>query len=200
MATFVPLIHSAHVRGFEIGRRLGLAGLRASLLMAAGCASGWDGERVHYKSWQPAWKGMDREATFRVGDPGEGWRPHRERGVQVAWSKGKTPAVIQVRSQCDEHGDSDLASFTDHLRIDFGQWEIQSQRAIEIVGREGLRTRVQAELDGVPVHLELVVLKKNGCLFDLQYITRPAAFDAGLASFDAVLEGFAFPLRGKGRR
>ena len=85
---------------------------------------------------------MDRDATFRVGDPGDGWRPHRETGVQVAWSKAKTPAVIQVRSQCDEHGDSDLASFTDHLRIDFGQWQIQSQVALEVVGREmGIQLR-----------------------------------------------------------
>lgn len=120
--------------------------------------------------------------------------------MQVAWSKGKTPALIQVRSQCDEHGDSDLASFTDHLRIDFGLWEIQSQRAIEIVSREGLRTRVHAKLDGVPVQLELVVLKKNGCLFDLQFIASPSVFEAGLGSFDAVVEGFAFPLQDKVRR
>ena len=200
LASRVPLIHSAHVRGFRIGRQRWLTGWCASLLFAGGCASGWDGGRIHYKTWQPAWKGMDRDATFRVGDPGDGWRPHRETGVQVAWSKAKTPAVIQVRSQCDEHGDSDLASFTDHLRIDFNEWIIERQSAIEIVGREGLRTRVHARLDGVAVDLELVVLKKNGCLFDLQYIASPSRFEDGMRSFDRVVEGFAFPLRKGARR
>lgn len=177
-----------------------LLGCCIAIVGLTACASGWDGGSVHVRSWQPAWKGPSRDATFRVGDPGAGWKPHRESGVQVAWRKTGAPAVIQVRSQCDEHGDSDLASFTDHLRIDFGEWIIERQSAIEIVGREGLRTRVHAKLDGVAVDLELVVLKKNGCLFDLQYIASPSRFEDGMRSFDRVVEGFAFPLRRGARR
>lgn len=190
----------AHVTAPAPTARRGLVLCSLAACLTVGCASGWDGGRVHYRSWQPAWKGQHRDATFRVGSPGEGWRPHRESGVQVAWRRSGAPAVIQVRSQCDEHGDSDLASFTDHLRIDFGEWIIDFQKAMELEGREALRSRVQARLDGVPVSLELIVMKKNGCLFDLQYIASPGRFDEGLEAFEAVVDGFAFPLRGGDRR
>lgn len=179
--------------------------LRASLLAAlvvptaTGCASGWDGGGIYYKQWRPAWRGAHKEATYRVGQPGDAWDPLRgEDGVQVAWERAPSAGVIQVRAQCEEHGDSSLASFTDHLRIDFGAWNIQQQSSMELIGREALRTRVQAELDGVPVSLELVVVKKNGCLFDLSYVSPPRAFEAGIPAFDQVVAGFEFPLhRGK---
>lgn len=171
-----------------------LAGL--SLGAATGCASGWDGGGVYYKKWRPAWRGAHKEASYRVGEPGRAWKPLRgEDGVQVAWERDPQPGVIQVRAQCEEHGDSSLASFTDHLRIDFGAWNIQQQTSLALVGREALRTRVQAELDGVPVSLELVVVKKNGCLFDLSYVSPPRAFESGLPAFDQVVAGFEFPLR-----
>lgn len=171
--------------------------LACSLPLAAGaCASGWDGGKHYYKQWRPAWRGAHKEASFRVGQPGEQWSPLREDGLQVAWKRDAPAGAIQVRSQCEEHGDSSLVSFTDHLRIDFGEWKVQEQTAFELVGRAALRTRVAAELDGVPVSLELVVVKKNGCLFDLSYVSPPGGFEAGLPDFDEVVAGFDFPLRG----
>lgn len=167
------------------------------LASSTGCATGWNGGELYVKRRRPAWRAQYREATYRVGLPGDDWKPHREKGIQVAWRHAREPSIIQVRSQCDEHGDSDLASFTDHLRIDFTDWKIIEQRSLQLVRREALRTRVSAKLDGAPIQMELVVLKKNGCLFDLSYISVPRSFDAGLADFDRVVEGFRFPLEGR---
>lgn len=167
-------------------------------LLLAGCASGWNGGQLYVKKWRAAWRGQHKEATYRVGLPGPGWVPHREKSSQVAWRHRAYPGVIQVRSQCEEHGDSTLEQFTDHLRIDFTAWEIVEQRYLTLVGREALRTQVQAEIDGGPaVAMELTVLKKNGCLFDLSLITTPENYELSLPAYEGVVAGFAFPVRAR---
>lgn len=178
-------------------------GLPALLVCSAlagltSCGGRWDGGEVYVRRPKFA-QGPGRETSFRVGLPGEGWRPLHDRATQVAWQREDPPGAIQVRSQCEEHGDSDLHDFTDHLRIDFGAWEILEQEPLRLIGREALRTRVSAALDGVPVMLEIYVVKKDGCLFDLTYTALPYAFERGLPAFERVVEGFAFPLERSAR-
>ena len=180
-------------------RLVALVSAAAVLTALAGCASGWVSDTLYVAKWTPAWKGKHRQASYRVGVPGSGWSATRQDGSQVAWSRGSPPGVIQVRSQCEEHGDSGLAEFTDHLRIDFGAWTVVRQEPLALVGREALRTRVDAQLDGVPVALDLVVLKKDGCLFDLSYIAPPHSFEQGRGDFESVVAGFEFPVN-RGRR
>lgn len=173
--------------------------LCGALAGPSACAGRWDGGELYVRRPKFA-QGPGRETSFRVGLPGEGWRPLHDRATQVAWQRDEPPGAIQVRSQCEEHGDSDLHDFTDHLRIDFGAWEILEQEPLRLIGREALRTRVSAALDGVPVMLEIYVVKKDGCLFDLTYTALPYAFEQGLPAFARVVEGFAFPAHRDGSR
>jgi hypothetical protein len=165
-----------------------------SLLSGFGCTR-WDGGELYVPPGQPAWKKARTKAAFRVGLPGKGWDSHHDEGTQVAWHNNDLASMIQVRSQCDEHGDSDLQSFTDHLRIDTDQWQIVQERYFRIVGRQALRTTVKFELDGLPVEAEFIVLKKNGCLFDISLLAKPGNYDAALPAFESVLAGFDFPVR-----
>jgi len=115
--------------------------------------------------------------------------------MQVAWRNADVHGVIGIHSQCEEHGDSSLYQFTDHLRIDWTHWKEISQTEERLVGRAALRSIVEAELDGVKFKHELVVVKKNGCLFDLSYSARPESFERGRAAFHRVVSGFEFPVR-----
>ena len=162
----------------------------------AGCG-GWVGHGdTYYRRWQPRWK-VNHEATFRFGEPPREWRPAKQRGAQVLWLHESEPALIHLQSQCEMHGDSSLEAFTDHLRIDFRSWQVLSQEKETIAGRDALRSVVRAAIDGgVETQLELVVLKKNGCLFDLHYIAPPSYFDRGRPAFHQVVAGFRFPLEG----
>jgi hypothetical protein len=165
----------------------------AALLVATGCR-GWRGD-TYYAHLLPASRAR-KEATYRIGDPGPGWRPLRDvDDVQVAWMNVDLGAVIEVHAQCDEQGDSSLDEYTDHLRIDWTDWTIHSQQPETIIGRAALRTVVSAKLDGVARKNEMLVVKKDGCLFDLRVVARPDAFDQASADFAKVVAGFAFPLR-----
>jgi len=169
--------------------------LLASVLILSGCR-GWQGDR-YLEHRMPASR-RAREASFAFGLPDPAWRALRKaEDVQVAWMSDELAAVIEVHAQCDEQGDSSLEQFTDHLRIDWTGWTILEQKAITLIGRAALSTVVEAELDGVKIRNEFVVVKKSGCLFDLRYSAPPDRFDAGRPSFARVVAGFRFPLEGR---
>jgi hypothetical protein len=169
-------------------------GLTSAFLSCAACNT-WSGGPIYIAPRQPVWRAQHQAATFKVGLPGSDWTSHREQGTQVAWRNKSMPIMMQVRSQCQEHGDSDLESLTDHLRIDWTGWTVLEERLIELVDRDALRSTVEGKLDGVSMKAELIVIKKDGCIFDLDYFAPTRYFDAGLPAFEKVVEGFRFPIR-----
>lgn len=161
--------------------------------LALGCGGGWKGNTFHAHR-TPASRAR-LETTYAFGSPSGDWREVRNaKNVQVAWVRPDIAGAIEIHAQCAEHGDSGLHEYTDHLRIDWTGWNIVEQRELRFLDRAALRTVVDAELDGVPRRNELLVFKKNGCLFDLRYSASPAGFSAGRAAFEQVLAGFRFPL------
>lgn len=166
------------------------------LVIASSACGGWRGYGdTYYRKWE---RGVKHEATYRFGMPGDGWTPMKEQGAQVAWWNDSLGAAILLDSQCERHGDSTLEAFTDHLRIDFSEWTIKSQEKSKLADRDAEHTVVEATIDGGPkVMLELWVTKKNGCLFDLQYVAPPAHFESGRAAFAKVVASFSFPIQGE---
>lgn len=177
----------------RMGRRRVAPLLLVAVTLGSGCSAGWRGDTYQAHRWPK--DRARKEATYTFGQPGETWRPVREAGaVQVAWLHPELAAFIEIHAQCDEQGDSSLEQYTDHLRIDWTKWTVLEQQQTQMVGREALRTVVDAELDGVPRRNEFVVLKKNGCLFDLRYSAKPSTFEQGRPAFEQVVQGFRFPV------
>lgn len=172
-----------------------IAFLGLGLVTAApsfGCR-GWQGD-MYLKHLTPA-KRARKEASFGFGLPGGSWRPVRNvEDVQVAWIDPGKGGVIDVHAQCDEQGDSSLEQYTDHLRMDMTDWNVIEQKSERLIGRASLRTVVDAQLDGMPMRHEFVVVKKNGCLFDLRYSAPPSSFATGQPEFHRVVAGFRFPI------
>lgn len=168
-----------------------LAGATGSLA----CATGWvdHGDTYYADKTKSA---APEQATYKFGLPGAGWEPLDQKGAQVVWASSSYPAVIHLDSQCGKHGDSSLEQFTDHLMIDFREWKKVSQQVEPFAGRDAVRTVVVGELDGVQqMQMELLVLKKDGCLFDFQLLAPPSHFAQGKADFDRVVSGFSYPIR-----
>ncbi|HVH99979.1 MAG TPA: hypothetical protein VM869_14785 [Enhygromyxa sp.] len=177
------------------------------------CARGMRSDSgIYVPPIQPVWASKTRLPSYHFGSPGLEWVPLTEKGLQVAWRHDSDPAVIQVFGECGIHGDSDLEDFVDHQRIDYSAWAIVEEPTGEldaegrprmrpkqyyttIANREALRTTVRANLDGVEVMIEYVVVKKDGCLFDLTYIAKPEDFEQHTPAFQKVIDGFGYPVR-----
>lgn len=141
--------------------------------------------------------GTYRDGTFvRAGiryhldPPGTGWERVRFSGNDLAWTDGGG-RVIAVNSECEDHGDPPLKVLTDHLLIGFEQREVLSRNPVQLAGRAALHTSMLAQLDGVPVRLELLVLKKDGCVFDLTYLGPPDRTSQGLEPYHRLVDSFS---------
>lgn len=130
------------------------------------------------------------EVTYRIGKLPKHWHRVFIKGNDLAFSETDTGRAISINSTCEGHDDPPLPVLTRHLLMGFTEREELSQELIMLDRREALRSRHLAKLDGVPVELELVVLKKDGCVFDFIYVAPPGQAEARMADFEALLAGF----------
>ena len=131
-----------------------------------------------------------KQVSYRIGELPKHWHRVFVEGNDLAFSETDTGRAISINSTCEGHDDPPLPVLTRHLLMGFTEREEISQQLLPLDGREALRSRHTAKLDGVPVELELVVLKKDGCVFDFTYVAPPGQAEARMADFDVLLAGF----------
>lgn len=128
---------------------------------------------------------------YRVEAPAQGWRAVRLNDTDLAWTAVGGPQVLSMNSGCDEHGDPSLEVLTGHLMFGFTDRELLEQQRVQLDGREAMRTRARGKLDGVEVELGFTVLKKNGCVYDVQYVAPQGRYDERAADYEKLVAGFS---------
>ena len=151
--------------------------------LPAGCGVGPVFSSGHYR---------DEEAEYRVGRLRDSWTRVRVEGENdLAWQNRRLNAVIQVNASCDPSMDIPLPALSKHLLIGFTERNIRAQQLLTLNGREALRTRLTAKLDGVRRELVLTVLKKDGCVYDFSLIASdPASAARAVGDYDGLVAGF----------
>ncbi|MFP2906416.1 hypothetical protein ACLESD_15405 [Pyxidicoccus sp. 3LFB2] len=127
---------------------------------------------------------------YRVGELPGHWRRVWLEGNDLAFSEEGTGRALSVNATCEGHDDPPLPVLTRHLLAGFTDRQEVSQQLVPLAGREAMRSRYLAKMDGVPVQLELVVLKKDNCVFDFSYVSPPGLAQERLADFETLLAGF----------
>jgi hypothetical protein len=128
---------------------------------------------------------------YRVGELGTGWQEIHAEGASIAFFNSQLGAVVVANATCrDDAEAAPLSALTRQLLIGYTDREQVWQDRISIVGREALRTRVDARLDGVPTSLDLIVVRKDGCIYDLSYAAPPERYESGRAAFERFVHGF----------
>lgn len=127
--------------------------------------------------------------AYRIGELGEDWRRVLVQGGQLAFHH-RDGGTISVAGWCKDLEDVPLDVLTNHLL--FGVEVSREERErITLDGRAALRTLVRGELDGVPIAMETVVSKKDGCTYDLQLIAGLSSFEKRQDDFERLVVGFA---------
>lgn len=136
------------------------------------------------------WVYGDAHVRYRVGALPSTWRAIDVPEGQVSFHDARSGATILALAEC-RRGDAPLAARRGHLLIGWTERKLEREERFNLDGREALRTRLRASLDGVPRALEIVVVKKDTCSFDFVYSAPLAQREAGRADFDAFVRGFA---------
>lgn len=153
----------------------------AAVLVAACARHGFDGTTYR-----------DSEVAFRVGPVPPTWHPIDVSEARIAFRDDAAQTLIAVGGRCNQDGDDvPLESLTHHLFLQFTEREVAEQERFMLDGREALRTELSAKLDGVPRRFTIVVLKKDGCVYDFMLVAPPGEDPATRAAFDRFVTGFA---------
>jgi hypothetical protein len=157
-----------------------LAALCAFMLGACASSAQFDG-RVY--------KG--ERLAFEVPPIPAGWRRIDVSDASLAFRDDAHEASILVNGRCG-HRDDDtpLAALTKHLIIGTTEREYVSEKVEPMDRREALHTVLKAKLDGVLMHYDIFVMKKDGCVYDLVYVSSPEKFAAGAPVFEEFARGF----------
>jgi hypothetical protein len=132
----------------------------------------------------------DGRTRYRVGPVSESWQPMALQGNDLSWVSRNSPHTLAINATCADHDDPTLEVLTRHLLMGFSARQTLEHSVETLDGRAALRSHVVAELDGVPVELMLVVLKKNGCVYDFTYVSPVGRLDERLADFERSLSSF----------
>lgn len=110
-----------------------------------------------------------------------------------AWLSEKTGNTISFLSDCAAKVDPELDQILDDTAQILESPKISDRSSLEFNGRAARSALVEGKMDGVPVRLKLLVLKKNDCNYTLSYTAKPSTFDAEVAAFDRFVADFRAP-------
>jgi hypothetical protein len=119
-----------------------------------------------------------------------GWEPVRAGDAAAAYHH-EGGGTIAASSTCGPADDVPLDVLTNHLLFGVEHKQERSRVPFTLAGRAALRTRLDGTLDGVPVSLDVVVLKKDGCTHDLMLIAPRSASALREPDFDRFVSGWA---------
>lgn len=102
-----------------------------------------------------------------------------------------TLGTIAVNSTCENYEDVPERALMNHLLFGTRERVFRLEEVVTLDGRGALHSVVDVELDGVPITLDIYLLKKDGCIFDLSRTSSRAAFAPGRRQFEDFARGFA---------
>ncbi len=139
------------------------------LLTGLGC-----GNHLHWRDGRV----QHRKLEFEIAHPGPEWSQLKIADRGTAAFEQRDGAVREVGGHCGRRHDIPLEVLRRHLMIGFRDVTMLEERRQRLAEREALYSHMRASLDGVPRELRMVVLKKDGCVFDLLEIGAPSATPA----------------------
>ena len=132
----------------------------ASLGLAAACGgASFEGGRFSKEG-----------TTYHVGSLAPSWeRLHANQGDLAFYRENH--GTISVNATCKDYDDVPAEVLVNHLLFGTTHRRYVLEEEVTLDGRGARHAVVECELDGVPVRLEMYLLTRNGCVFDLDYVS-----------------------------
>jgi hypothetical protein len=131
----------------------------------------------------------DGVVRYHVGEPKPGWARIEVAGNDVAFHHARL-GTISINSTCTDYEDVPEQALMNQLLFGTRERLYRVEETVTLDGRGALHTVVDLELDGVPLTLEVYLVKKDGCVYDLAHISSRRGFELGRNDFQTVLQGF----------
>lgn len=136
---------------------------------------------------------LDRHHYYKVGFLPEGWKLTKGKGPGIIFRDQNSKATIATEALCGRaFEDISLSLLTDHLFAGLKDVKKIKSDSWQLSNREALYTEARANLDGVSVQINVVVIKKNQCQFDFLTTSRPEFGAQTREDFLNFVKGFDY--------
>lgn len=106
-----------------------------------------------------------------------------------AWQSSKTGNNISIFTDCRPNSSS-LKSLRSSL---FGGVEdliVNEEKTLTFNNREALQSVITGKMEGVPVKINILIFKKNECVYNITYVALTERYEKEIPIFKKFLEGF----------
>lgn len=147
------------------------------------------GKVVGYKDGQV----LTKKGHYQVGTLPKEWNRISLGKAMVTFRNDPLKSTIATDSFCDQaYNDSSLKSLTQHLFAGLQDIKVLEEVPFMLDERGAQRTLIEAKLDGVPVKVDIVVVKKDWCLFDFYLVSDPSRYAEASGDFQTFYQGFKY--------
>jgi hypothetical protein len=166
-------------------RALSARAARLALVLAvagSGCASSGSFTGGVYR---------DANVAFHIEPVPSDWRSIHISDADLAFRDDAHEASVLINGRCiPDDGDAPLASLTAQLVMGTTDRKFLLEETIPLDARDARHTVLEAKLDGVRMAYDIFVLRKNGCIYDLVYVTTPDDLREGAPAFEQLARTF----------
>jgi hypothetical protein len=134
-----------------------------------------------------------RDTYYTIGEVPESWNRIGLRDADLAYVHRVDGSTLLINSNCTKTEDVPLLALTFHLLIGLTEQNILGHNTLQISGREALETTVEAKIDGVKRKMQILVFKKNSCVYDIVLSSLPEKFEENLVAYQSAVKGFDVP-------
>lgn len=131
-----------------------------------------------------------KAAPFTHGSLPAEWKKTEVKGLAAAFYHSGYGATAGVAPVCEGIQDQTLESLAQQELVGLEQRETLEEKRVTVDGREAVEWVVRGSVDGVEMRVNLVVFRKDGCVYDLNLVSKPERFDEARAEFQGFVSGF----------
>lgn len=157
-----------------------VAGAAAFVLLVAATSTGCQTPKVAAGAYR------DSDVHYTLAEPGAGWSRVNIGDANGAWFNEELSSALLVNSHCQGVKDAPLEALARELTIGMTEREELKARKFTLSRREAFETELTAKLDGVPRHLVVLVLKKDGCVYDVVLDANPDNVERARPAYEAM--------------
>jgi hypothetical protein len=137
--------------------------------------------------------GAKRAEGVQYREPAKPFAKNENPDVDASWQNSKNGNVISFLSDCKDPSDPPLDNIVAGVVAGVSDLKIESREEVEVQSREGRRVLATGNVDGVPSAIDLLVFKRNYCIYILTYAGVKNSFPANRDDFTKFVQGFKSP-------
>ncbi len=136
----------------------------------------------------------DKKFSSYQAERPSGWKKTAKANADYAFVNPKTSAIIYTNSICDKYSHARLTDLGQNILRSVDKFSAPHPHKTSFANRDAYRWTGQGLLDGVPINLDYLIVRKSNCVFDFVLIAPELEYWAqDQTSFDQFLSTLKIP-------